>query len=233
MDKKIKKYLAVAGIVIIAAGLLGIGYYYYQTINYFSTQNASVSADMITLTPEITGQLLEWNVAAGDEVKAGQVLGRQDVSTLVSTSALNPASLANSADTLVAKADIRSPIDGKIILANVVRGQVLSPGMEIATVADTVHPYIKANIEETDIFHIQTGQAVDIKLDAYPRQKFIGYVGSIGLATNSALGTSLSLNTSGTYSKVTQLIPVRIIITNADDLVLMPGMNATVRIHIN
>lgn len=233
MDKKIKKYLVISGIAIIAAGLLGLGYYYYQTINYFSTQNASVSADMITLTPEITGKLLEWNVAPGDEVKAGQILGRQDVSALVSTTALNPASLANSADTLVAKADLKSPIDGKIILSNVVRGQVLSPGMEIATVADSTHPYIKANIEETDIFHIQTGQAVDITLDAYPRHKFTGYVDSVGLATNSALGTTLSLNTSGTYSKVTQLIPVKIVITNAEDIVLMPGMNATVRIHIN
>lgn len=233
MDKKIKRYLIMTGLFILAAGLLGTGYYYYQTINYFSTQNASVAADMLTLTPEITGRLLEWNVEAGDEVKAGQVLGRQDVSILISTTALNPASLANSADNLVARADIKSPIDGKVILSNVVRGQVLSPGMEIATIADTAHPYIKANIEETDIFRLQTGQAVDIKLDAYPRKRLSGYIGSIGQATNSVLGPTFSLNTSGTYTKVTQLVPVRIIITDADHLALMPGMNATIRVHID
>jgi len=115
----------------------------------------------------------------------------------------------------------------------VVKGEVLTPGMEIATIADTGHMYIKANIEETDIFHIQPGQKVDIEIDAYPRQTFSGYVESIGQATSSALGTSLSLNTSGTYSKVTQLIPVHIAIINTDNLILMPGMNAAVRIHIN
>jgi multidrug resistance efflux pump len=231
MDK-IKKYLITTGIIILVLGALGLVYYVYESLNYFSTQNASVSADMITLTPEITGKLKEWNVQVGDEVKAGQVLGRQDVSGLVSSTALNPTALANSADSLVSKADIKSPIDGKIIISNVVRGEVLSPGMEIATVADITHPYIKANIEETDILHIQAGQKVDIKIDAYPRQKFSGYVDSIGQATNSALGTTLSLNTSGTYSKVTQLIPVRIIVSDVEDLVLMPGMNATVKIHI-
>jgi len=231
MDK-IKKYLITGGIIVGVLGLLGLAYYVYASLTFFSTQNASVSADMITLTPEITGKLREWNVQVGDEVRAGQVLGRQDVSGLVSTTGLNPTTLANSADSLISKADIKSPIDGKIIVSNVVRGEVLSPGMEIATVADTTHPYIKANIEETDIFHIQPGQKVDIKIDAYPRRNFTGYVDSIGQATNSALGTTLSLNTSGTYSKVTQLIPVRIVVSDVEDLVLMPGMNATVKIHI-
>lgn len=230
---KIKKILTITGIVILVGGLAGLAYYIYQSINYFSTQNASVTADMITLTPEITGKLKEWNVQIGDQVKAGQVLGKQETSSLISTTSLSPATLANSADTLVSKADIKSPIDGKIIICDVVRGEVLSPGMEIATIADTGHPYIKANIEETDILHIQPGQPVDIKIDAYPRKKFTGYVDSVGQATNTALGTTISLNTSGTYSKVTQLIPVRIVISNAEDLVLMPGMNATVKIHIN
>jgi multidrug resistance efflux pump len=134
---------------------------------------------------------------------------------------------------MVSKADIKSPMDGKVIMSNVIKGEVLTPGMEIATIADTAHIYIKANIEETNILNIQSGQKVDIQIDAYPHKTFQGNVESIGQATTGAFSTTLSLNTSGTYSKVTQLIPVHIAIINTNNLTLMPGMNATVKIHIN
>ncbi|MEQ8237466.1 MAG: HlyD family efflux transporter periplasmic adaptor subunit [Syntrophomonadaceae bacterium] len=232
MMSKLRKILIASGITILVLLIGYLLYYVYESINYFSTPNAQVTADMVTLTPEITGKLREWNVKTGDQIQAGQILGRQDVSGLISSTALNPVSLANSADGLISKADIRSPIDGKVVMVNVVKGEVLSPGMEIATIARTDHIYIKANIEETDIFKIQPGQKVDIKIDAYRGQKIKGYVESIGQATNSAFNTTIALTTSNTYSKVTQLIPVQIAVNNPDNLPLMPGMNATVKIHI-
>ncbi|NMC27458.1 MAG: HlyD family efflux transporter periplasmic adaptor subunit, partial [Syntrophomonadaceae bacterium] len=169
---KLRRVLIASGITILVLLIGYLLYYVYASINYFSTPNAQVTADMITITPEITGKLKEWNVETGDQVQAGQILGKQDVSSLISSTALNPVSLANSADGLISKADIRAPIDGKIVMVNVVKGEVLSPGMEIATVARTDHMYIKANIEETDIFNIRPGQKVDIKIDAYRGQKF-------------------------------------------------------------
>lgn len=229
---KLKKILLALVMLIVLGGATGIAYYFYESVNFFSTDNAQVSADMITLTPEITGKLKNWNVQEGDLVRAGQILGNQDVSTMVTSSAINAQTMTNSADSVISKADIKSPIDGKVIQSNVVKGEVISPGMEIATIADTSHIYIKANIEETDINHIKTGQLADISIDAYPGRNFQGNVESIGQVTQSTFNSYPSLNTSGTYSKVTQLIPVKIAILNSDNLNLMPGMNATVKIHI-
>lgn len=231
--KNLKKILIILAVIVLAGGAAGVSYFVYESANYFSTENAQVTSDIITLTPEVTGKLKNWDVKEGDYVRAGQVLGRQDVSMMVTSTAMNPQALASSADTIISKADIKSPIDGKVILSNAVKGQVISPGMEIATIGDTSHIYIKANIEETDIIKIKPGQAVDIKIDAYSNKRFTGYVESIGQATQSAFSQFPSLNTSGTYSKVTQLIPVKIAITDADNLTLMLGMNATVKIHIN
>jgi multidrug resistance efflux pump len=231
--KMLKKVLIALGILILIGGAAAAAYYFYESFNYFSTQNAQVTADMVTITPEITGKLKDWKVQEGDLVRNGQILGRQDVSSMASNTALSAQNLANTADLLAAKADIKAPVDGKIVESNVVAGQVLAPGMEIATIADIVHLYVKANIEETVIFRIQPGQQVDLTIDAYPGKKFQGYVESIGQITNSALSTSFSLTTSGTFSKVTQLIPVRISLLNPDNLPLMPGMNTTVKIHIN
>ena len=205
---------------------------FMKSIYYFSTQNAQVTSDMVTITPEITGKVTNWEVKEGDNVKAGQILGKQDVSTMITTSALNPQTMGNSADSIISKANIKSPIDGKVVNSNVISGEVISPGMEIATIANTSHFYIKANIEETNIFSIKQGQKVDIQIDAYPNRNFIGYVETIGQATQSAFSTMPSLNTSGTYSKVTQLIEVHISIMNGEQIELMPGMNATVKIHI-
>lgn len=230
--KKLKSILMIVGILILISGVTGIAYYIYESMYYFSTQNASVTSDMVTITPEITGKVTNWEVKEGDYVKAGQILGKQDVSTLVTTSAINPQTMGNSADSIISKANIKSPIDGKVVFSNIVTGEVISPGMEIATIANTSHFYIKANIEETDIFRIKQGQKVGIQIDAYPNRNFEGYVENISQATQSAFSQMPSLNTSGTYSKVTQLIQVRISINNVEQIQLMPGMNATVKIHI-
>lgn len=230
--EKLKKLLIIIGILILIGGATGLSYHIYESINYFSTEDAQVTADMVTLTPEITGKVRTWEVKEGDVVKAGQVLGKQDTSALITSSAINPQAMANSADSIISKAEIKSPIDGRVVQSNVIEGQVVSPGIEIATIADTSHFYIKAHVEETDILKIEKGQQVDIRIDAYPGEKFAGYVESIGEATTSAFNTMPSLNTSGTYSKVTQLIPVNITILDAEQLRLMLGMNATVKIHI-
>lgn len=230
--KKLKNILIALGVLILVGGVSGLAYYVYESIYYFSTQNASVTSDMVTIIPEITGKVNNWDVKEGDYVKAGQILGKQDVSTMITTTALNPQTMGNSADYILSKANIKSPIDGKVVYSNVIKGEVISPSMEIATIADTSHYYIKANIEETNIFSIKQGQKVDIYIDAYPKRTFTGYVETIGQATQSAFSSTPSLNTSGTYSKVTQLIEVHISIMNGEQIELMPGMNATVKIHI-
>jgi len=230
--KKIKTVLLVFAALVLIGGIAWGAYYVYESIYFFSTENAKITADSVVLTPEVTGGIKELNVKEGDYVKAGQVLIKQDLSMLVTSSSINPQALASTADSIISKADVKAPIDGKVVQLNVVKGQVISPGMEIATIADTSHIYVQANIEETEINKIKPGQKVDIKIDAYHRRSFDGYVESVSQATQSAFSQFPSLNTSGTYSKVTQLIPVKISIAGADNLNLMLGMNATVKIYI-
>ena len=230
--KKMKAVLIIVLLIVLAGGGGTAYYLFYQDSYFFSTENAQVAADMITITPEVTGKLTRWDVKEGDEVKAGQILGHQDLGSMLTSSAINSQALNNSADTIASKADIKSPIDGKVIQSSAVKGEVIAPGMGVATIADTANIYIKANIEETTIFKIKQGQKVDIKIDAWQGRTFTGYVSSIGQATESVFSAFPSLNTSGEYSKVTQLIPVKIVIANEDNLTLFPGMNATVKIHI-
>jgi len=99
-------------------------------------------------------------------------------------------------------------------------------------VANTSDMYITANVEETNILKIHPGQSVTVSLDAYG-QSFDGYVQEVNTVTSTELtGSSISFTTSGTYTKVTQLIPVKIRLLADIDLADIIGTNATVRIRI-
>jgi multidrug resistance efflux pump len=91
--------------------------------------------------------------------------------------------------------------------------------------------YVKANVEETDINRIKPGQRVAVTIDAYPGVVFQGHVENIGEATQDAFSASMSINTSGTFTKVTQLVPVRINVAGIEGYDLRLGYNATVKIR--
>lgn len=230
--KKAKKIMILVILVLLVMGVGTGGYFYYESTNYFKTNNASVSANMVNVMPLVSGTMASWEVKEGDDVKQGQILGKQDLYSMVNSSKVDQTALENSAESVLSKAEIKAPIDGKIVKSNVIKGVTVAPGNTVAVVADTSDLFIKANVEETDIFKIKLGQKVKVKIDAYPGEKFIGYVESIGAATQNAFSQSASLNTSGTYSKVTQLIPVRITLLNDENLPMVIGMNATVKISI-
>jgi multidrug resistance efflux pump len=87
-------------------------------------------------------------------------------------------------------------------------------------------------VEETNILKIHTGQSVSVFLDAYGRS-FSGTVDKVNTVTSTMLtGAMTSFTTSGTYTKVTQLIPVKIKLLDNVDLANIIGTNATVKIRI-
>ena len=111
-------------------------------------------------------------------------------------------------------------------------GDYVTASDVVAVVANTSDIYITVNVEETNILQIHTGQSVTVSLDAYG-QSFAGYVEDVNTVTSEKLsGSMTSFTTSGTYTKVTQLIPVKIKLLNDIDLENIIGTNATVKIRI-
>lgn len=227
--KKIISFILIAALL----GGAGIAYYYdYESSHYIQTDNAKVTADLVTVYPKIQGEIKGWNVNEGDTVKEGQVLGYQDTSLMMQSSSVSTQGLDSNADIAEKKAEIKSPIDGRVVQTNVSLSQMVGTSTGVAIVADTQNSYIEANIKETDIAKVQIGQKVETGIDAYPNKKFIGYVTSIGQATGSVFSIIPEQNASGNYTKVTELIPVKISILNRLNADLIPGMNSTVKIHI-
>lgn len=93
--------------------------------------------------------------------------------------------------------------------------------------------YITANIEEDDILKVAEGQEVAVSLDAYGNKSFSGYVEKVDKITSNKLSNmTTSFTTSGTYTKVTQLIPIKIKLNENINLKNIIGTNANIKIKI-
>ncbi|ENZ36258.1 MULTISPECIES: efflux RND transporter periplasmic adaptor subunit [Clostridium] len=207
---KIPKKIIYPVLIVLVIVSCSIGYYFYSTnVLYFKTDNAKITSKMYTITPVTNGKVIEWNVDVGDVVKKDQILGRQQVLPYIT-----------------------SPINGTIVKNDVVKNETVSAATPLAIVADTDNMYVGVNIEETDIRKILVGQDVKITLDAYPDKTFKGKVTEIDNTTQTYFSGTSSLSTSGTYTKVTQLVPVKVSIENNDNLPLTLGMNAIVKIKL-
>lgn len=221
------KRLKVIGLVLVAAlaGALGIiSYYAYQDSHYIITENAKVTGEMVKITPPVPGILAEWKVNTGSRVTKGQVLGKQQIS--------GAGERADRGSVLLQ--EIRSPLDGTVIKSEAKVGTTVAPGQVLAVVADLDSLYIEANIKETEINKVKVGQLVDVTLDAAKNVQLQGKVDFIGLATTSVFSLLPDVNSGNGFTKVTRVIPVRISLLElpAVQLKLLPGMSATVRIHL-
>ena len=209
-NKKMKNgVFLIVGILI----LIGVGVWYYmdwQAAHYLTTDNAKVTATLYTVTPAQAGKLEQLKIAQGVTVMQDDVVAKIENGP-----------------------NIKAPVTGRVVKCEVVLGQTIAPGTPIAVLADATGAYIGANIEETNIRKIAENQQVDVKLDAYPGRVFKGHIDSVDQVTQAALrGSATSLTTSGTYTKVTQLIPVKIILDEdlpLDDII---GTNATVTVRL-
>jgi len=118
---------------------------------------------------------------------------------------------------------IVSPIDGVIGRTFASVGERVEEGQRLMSMHDPEAIWVEANVRETEIGRIGPGQPVTITVDAYPGELFEGRVDRVGQAANSQYALLPRLNESGTFTKVTQRLEVRIAVTQRDGR-LRPGM---------
>jgi membrane fusion protein (multidrug efflux system) len=91
--------------------------------------------------------------------------------------------------------------------------------------------WIEANFRETDVTHMRPGQEATIRIDTYPDRVFKAHVTSMSPGAGSDFALLPPENATGNWVKVTQRVPVRLELDEADPaLPLFSGTSATVRI---
>jgi membrane fusion protein, multidrug efflux system len=118
---------------------------------------------------------------------------------------------------------ITSPIDGVVGQTFVRVGEYLSEGKRILVLHDPDRIWVESNIRETEVGRLSVGLPVRVEVDAYPDDEFVGRISRIGDAATSQFALLPRLNDSGTFTKITQRIEVRIEL-EPYERALKPGM---------
>ena len=129
---------------------------------------------------------------------------------------------------------ILAPVGGHVSKKYALPGTLLTLGSPIASIVPNQGLYIVANFKETQIARMQTGQKVNIDIDALPGHTFQGQVESLSSATGSQFALIPPDNATGNFVKVVQRLPVKIKILSDDQSArIAAGMSVDVKVRVD
>ena len=127
---------------------------------------------------------------------------------------------------------IYAPQEGYVSARSVEKGNYVNKAQPLMSV---VSPkiWIVANFKETQVGKMKKGQSVTITIDTYPNKKFKGKVDSIQLSTGAKASLFPPENAVGSYIKVVQRIPVKIVFDeDVSDYTIAPGMSVVPKVRV-
>ncbi|TDM12247.1 HlyD family efflux transporter periplasmic adaptor subunit [Macrococcus lamae] len=205
-------------LVVLAIAGIAAFHFYDEATNYVKTDNAKIDGTQISIASPVAGKLTSFNKEAGDKVAKDASIG--------SVTGMGQ-------DGKPSKTDITMPQDGTIVKTQATENGFVGAGTPIAYAYNMNDLYVTANIKETDLDGVKEGQDVDVYVDGYKDTTLDGEIEKIGLATASSFSVLPSSNGNANFTKVTQVVPVKIKLSKDKSLDVIPGMNVTVRIHKN
>jgi membrane fusion protein (multidrug efflux system) len=128
---------------------------------------------------------------------------------------------------------VRAPFDGTVGNRAAQPGQYVQPGTRLMALVPLGGVYVQANFKETQLAELKPGQAVDLKVDAYPDRTIRGTLVSIAPASGSEFSLLPPENATGNFTKIVQRLPVRIAVPEdvAREGRLRPGMSVVVGVR--
>lgn len=129
---------------------------------------------------------------------------------------------------------ITAPDSGVIGNKTVQVGQRVQPGQTLMSVA-TLQPWVVANFKETQLTKMHPGQAVELKIDAFPNQVFKGKVDSLSPASGAKFALLPPDNATGNFTKIVQRLPVKVVFNPESirgyESRIVPGMSVVVNVE--
>ena len=203
-------------IVLIVIGVVGF-YFWNNATSYVSTDNAKVDGEQMKIASPASGEIKSLDVKQGEKLKKGDKVAEV---------------VAQGEGGQSKEMSIKIPKDGTIVKTDGMEGSMAQAGNPIAYAYNLDDLYITANVDEKDVADIEKGNDVDVDIDGQ-KATVSGKVDQIGDATAASFSLMPSSNSDGNYTKVSQVVPVRISLDSEPSKNVVPGMNAEVKIHKN
>ena len=129
---------------------------------------------------------------------------------------------------------IYAPQDGTIASRRVEKGMYVNVGSPLCVIVPN-NVWVVANFKENQLNGMKPGQEVDIKVDTYPNKVFKGKVDSIQRSSGAKSSLFPPENAVGSFVKIVQRIPVKIIFTeniDPNEYTIVPGMSVVPKVRI-
>lgn len=122
--------------------------------------------------------------------------------------------------------------DGKITHRTVEQGNYVQTAQPLFAIAQN-DVWVVANFKETQVANMKKGQKVKIKIDAFGHRTFNGEVDSLQMASGAKASLFPPENAVGSYVKIVQRIPVKIVFTDdISELNIIPGMSVVPTVKV-
>ena len=122
--------------------------------------------------------------------------------------------------------------DGRVTNRSVEQGNYVQVAQPMFAIVPE-KMWIIANFKETQLANMKPGQPVKIKIDTYGSKKFNGKVDSIQRSTGARASLFPPENAVGSYVKIVQRVPVKIVFTeDISKYNIVPGMSVVPEVKV-
>lgn len=195
---------SLTGIIILV--LLLVGFMVWRvTAGKIKTDNASIDAPIINLSPSTLGSLLDIYVNVGDNIAANTQVAK------------------------VGNEIITSKVNGIVVSVNHQEGQIFTPGQPVVSMINIDEERVVAKIDENKgLENIKIGQSVIFTVDTFGSKKYEGIIDEISPISNES-GAVFSISDK----RATKQFDVKIRFDTTKYPELKVGMSAKITIFTN
>lgn len=216
MNGKKKSILIGLTVVLVTIGTVLTIWLYNNARLYVITDNAYVEGRQLVIGAPASGKVVNWTGTVGATFSTGSTVGA--IQTQMGNS--------------VSDVPIPVPTNATIVDRSAVNSEFVGAGTPLAYAYNMNDLWVTANVDETQLHELKLGDKVDVSIDAYPGERLEGQVEQIGLATANSFSLLPSSSNNANFTKVNQVVPVKIRIQGYQGLGLIPGLSVSVRIQL-
>lgn len=192
-------------------------------INYQNARRNSQRAESLAAQKYLSAQQADNQLTAAKSAGARLAADQAALAETRAQQGLNAARInaakaaVSTAKMYLAETTLYAPITGVVSkVDNIHVGDVVNINQDLFPLIGNAEYWVEANYKETDLDRVHPGQTAKVTIDMYPNHSFKGRVVSLSGGAGNAFSLLPPENATGNWVKVTQRVPVRVLIINPD-----------------
>ena len=176
----------------------------------------------------------KYDVALANKTQAEQAILSDEGKKVADADLKEAKALRDKAELNLSYTEVKAPQSGTISSRRVEKGMYVNVGSPLCVIVPN-NVWVVANFKENQLRHMKVGQEVDLKIDTYPNHTFKGKIDSIQRASGAKSSLFPPENAVGSFVKIVQRIPVKIVFTediDPEEYNIVPGVSVVPKVRV-